>query len=120
VLLLLLLGAQESWEPEEHVPPELVYELQQSQPQLFKGLKLAGGKKKKKKKNKAKKQQDEQQQHNVVASEQPSSSSDVSSSSSSSSSVGHQHQGGSSNGGVNGVVQQAVSDLRERETVSAG
>jgi hypothetical protein len=115
----LLLLLQESWEPEEHVPPELVYELQQSQPELFKGLKLAGGKKKKKK-SKGKKQQQEQQQHNVVASEQLSSSSDISSSSSSSSSAGHQHQGGSSNGSVNGLVQPTVSDLRERETVSAG
>lgn len=99
---------QDSWESEDNIPIELVEELQQQQPQLFKGLKLAGGKKKRKKARAQQQQQQQQRQQLATTVQQPGSSSNGAS------------RHGSSSGlqAVEVAAQQVTS--RERETVSAG
>lgn len=49
VQLLFSLILQDSWESEDSIPPTLIEELQQQQPELFKGLKLAKGKQRRRK-----------------------------------------------------------------------
>lgn len=61
-----------SWEPEDNIPPELVQEMQQQQPHLFKGLAAVGGEKKRKKSKS--RQGSKQQQPLAIKAEQAHSS----------------------------------------------